>query len=199
MLARVGDIGLVFGVAGAALLSGVLMEAGLVAPLAVACAKSRACLSPEGAGAAEAIAGLGWNDVAPLTWAGGPLVTGLLGAWPRRWAAAFTADLGGGAAGSRRGRGPVHQSQTACPAHYPLLFLVGCALVVFIAEFSEPRRSRFSRQSAPEDHLLQDRRPSFVPLPRRRQLLPRDTSPPSSHTSSGPGMRNSIWPPGPGR
>jgi hypothetical protein len=27
---------------------------------------------------AEAIAGLGWNDVDPLTWAGGPLATGLL-------------------------------------------------------------------------------------------------------------------------
>jgi hypothetical protein len=51
MLARVGDLGLVFGVAGAALLSGVvLMEAGLVAPLAVACAKSPACLSPEAPG-----------------------------------------------------------------------------------------------------------------------------------------------------
>jgi hypothetical protein len=79
ILARVGDVGLVFGVAGAALLSGVvLMEAGLVAPLAVACAGSAACLAPEGAGVAAAIAGLGWNDVAPLTWAGGPLATGLL-------------------------------------------------------------------------------------------------------------------------
>jgi hypothetical protein len=79
VLARVGDLGLVFGVAGAALLSGVvLMEAGLVAPLAVACAASGACLAPEGAGVAEAVAGLGWNDVDPLTWAGGPLATGLL-------------------------------------------------------------------------------------------------------------------------
>jgi hypothetical protein len=79
VLAWVGDLGLVLGVAGAALLSGVvLMEAGLVAPLAVACAQSPACLSPEGASVAEAIAALGWNDVDPLTWAGGPLATGLL-------------------------------------------------------------------------------------------------------------------------
>jgi hypothetical protein len=79
ILAWVGDLGLVLGVAGAALLSGVvLMEAGLVAPLAVACAGSAACLAPEGAGVADAIAGLGWNDVDPLTWAGGPLATGLL-------------------------------------------------------------------------------------------------------------------------
>lgn len=56
-----------FGVAGAALLSGVvLMEAGLVAPLAVACAGSAACLAPEGAGVAEAIASLGWSNVDPL-------------------------------------------------------------------------------------------------------------------------------------
>jgi hypothetical protein len=69
----------VFGVTGAALLSGVvLMEAGLVAPLAVACAQSPACLSPEGVGVAEAIAALGWSDVDPLTCAGGPLATGLL-------------------------------------------------------------------------------------------------------------------------
>jgi hypothetical protein len=79
ILARVGDLGLVFGVAGAALLSGVtLMEAGLVAPLAVACGESPACLSPDGVGVAEAITGLGWRNVDPLTWAGGPLATGLL-------------------------------------------------------------------------------------------------------------------------
>jgi hypothetical protein len=79
ILAWVGDLGLVVGVAGAALLSGVvLMEAGLVAPLAVACAGSAACLAPEGAGVAEAIASLGWSNVDPLTWAGGPLATGLL-------------------------------------------------------------------------------------------------------------------------
>jgi hypothetical protein len=79
VLTWVGDLGLVVGVAGAALLSGVvLMEAGLVAPLAVACAGSAACLAPEGAGVADAIAGLGWNNVDPLTWAGGPLATGLL-------------------------------------------------------------------------------------------------------------------------
>jgi hypothetical protein len=79
MLAWVGNLGLVLGVAGAALLSGVvLMEAGLVAPLAEACAGSAACLAPEGAGVAEAIASLGWSDVDPLTWAGGPLATGLL-------------------------------------------------------------------------------------------------------------------------
>jgi len=79
VLTWVGDLGLVVGVAGAALLSGVvLMEAGLVAPLAVACAGSAACLAPEGAGLADAIAGLGWNNVDPLTWAGGPLATGLL-------------------------------------------------------------------------------------------------------------------------
>jgi hypothetical protein len=79
ILVWVGDLGLVVGVAGAALLSGVvLMEAGLVAPLAVACAGAAACLAPEGASVADAIAGLGWNDVDPLTWAGGPLATGLL-------------------------------------------------------------------------------------------------------------------------
>ena len=79
ILVWVGDLGLVVGVAGAALLSGVvLMEAGLVAPLAVACAGSGACLAPEGAGVAGAIARLGWNNVDPLTWAGGPLATGLL-------------------------------------------------------------------------------------------------------------------------
>jgi hypothetical protein len=79
ILARVGDLGLILGVAGAALLSGVvLMEAGLVAPLATACAQSPACLSPEGAGVAEAIASLGWRNVDPLTWAGGLLATGLL-------------------------------------------------------------------------------------------------------------------------
>jgi hypothetical protein len=79
ILVWVGNLGLVVGVAGAALLSGVvLMEAGLVAPLAVACAGAAACLAPEGASVADAIAGLGWNDVDPLTWAGGPLATGLL-------------------------------------------------------------------------------------------------------------------------
>jgi hypothetical protein len=72
ILTWVGDLGLVFGVAGAALLSGVvLMEAGLVAPLATACAQSPACLSPGGTDVAEAIAGLGWRNVDPLTWAGG--------------------------------------------------------------------------------------------------------------------------------
>jgi hypothetical protein len=71
--------GLVVGVAGAALLSGVvLMEAGLVAPLATACEQSPACLASEGAGVAEALAALGWRNVDPLTWAGGPLATGLL-------------------------------------------------------------------------------------------------------------------------
>jgi hypothetical protein len=79
VLAWVGDLGLVLGVAGAALLSGVvLMEAGLVAPLAVVCAQSPACLGPEGAVVAAAIASLGWSNVDPLTWAGGPLATGLL-------------------------------------------------------------------------------------------------------------------------
>jgi hypothetical protein len=115
LLAWVGALGLVLGVAGAALLSGVvLMEAGLVAPLALACAGSAACLSPEGAGVAEAIACLGWRNVDPLTWAGGPLATGLLllGLWP----AAFAAHVGGGAAGAGRDRAAVHQSWVACSA-----------------------------------------------------------------------------------
>jgi hypothetical protein len=61
VLVWVGDLGLVVGVAGAALLSGVvLMEAGLVAPLAVACAGSAACLAPEGPG---------WSTRSPV-WAG---------------------------------------------------------------------------------------------------------------------------------
>jgi hypothetical protein len=61
VLVWVGDLELVVGVAGAALLSGVvLMEAGLVAPLAVACAGSAACLAPRGPG---------WPTRSPV-WAG---------------------------------------------------------------------------------------------------------------------------------
>jgi hypothetical protein len=128
VLAWVGDLGLVVGVAGAALLSGVvLMEAGLVAPLAVACAQSPACLAPEGAGVAEAIAGLGWNNVDPLTWAGGPLATGLLllglvGGLLRTlrvWEAALLALAAIGVLVTNPG---LH-----APAHYPLVFV----LVVF--------------------------------------------------------------------
>jgi hypothetical protein len=128
ILAWVGDLGLVFGVAGAALLSGVvLMEAGLVAPLATACAQSSACLSPGGAGVAEAIAGLGWSNVDPLTWAGGPLATGLLllglvGGLLRSlrvWEAALLVLAAIGVLFTNPG---LH-----APAHYPLLFV----LVVF--------------------------------------------------------------------
>jgi hypothetical protein len=128
ILAWVGDLGLVFGVAGAALLSGVvLMEAGLVAPLAVACAQSPACLAPEGAGAAAAIAGLGWNNVDPLTWAGGPLATGLLllglvgglARTLRLWEAALLVLAAIGLLVTNPG---LH-----APAHYPLVFV----LVVF--------------------------------------------------------------------
>jgi hypothetical protein len=128
ILAWVGDLGLVFGVAGAALLSGVvLMEAGLVAPLAVACAGSAACLAPEGAGVAEAIAGLGWRNVDPLTWAGGPLATGLLllglaGGLLRTlrvWEAGLLVLAAIGLLFTNPG---LH-----APAHYPLLFM----LVVF--------------------------------------------------------------------
>jgi hypothetical protein len=128
VLAWVGDLGLVFGVAGAALLSGVvLMEAGLVAPLAVACAQSPACLGPEGASVAEAIAGLGWNNVDPLTWAGGPLATGLLllglaGGLLRSlrvWEAGLLVLAAIGLVFTNPG---LH-----APAHYPLLFV----LVVF--------------------------------------------------------------------
>jgi hypothetical protein len=115
-------------VAGAALLSGVvLMEAGLVAPLAVARASSAACLAPERAGAAEAIAGLGWSNVDPLTWAGGPLATGLLllglvGGLLRTlriWEAALLVLAAIGLVFTNPG---LH-----APAHYPLLFV----LVVF--------------------------------------------------------------------
>jgi hypothetical protein len=128
LLAWVGDLGLVFGVAGAALLSGVvLMEAGLVAPLAVACAGSAACLAPEGAGVAEAIASLGWRNVDPLTWAGGQLATGLLllglaGGLLRTlrvWEAALLVLAAIGLVFTNPG---LH-----APAHYPLLFV----LVVF--------------------------------------------------------------------
>jgi hypothetical protein len=128
ILAWVGDLGLVFGVAGAALLSGVtLMEAGLVAPLATACAQSPACLSPEGAGVAEAIAALGWRNVDPLTWAGGPLATGLLllalaGGLLRTlrvWEAALLVLAAIGLVFTNPG---LH-----APAHYPLGFM----LVVF--------------------------------------------------------------------
>jgi hypothetical protein len=128
ILAWVGDLGLVFGVAGAALLSGVvLMEAGLVAPLAVACAGSAACLAREGAGVAEAIASLGWSNVDPLTWAGGPLATGLLllglaGGLLRTlrvWEAGLLVLAAIGLVFTNPG---LH-----APAHYPLLFM----LVVF--------------------------------------------------------------------
>jgi hypothetical protein len=128
ILAWVGALGLAFGVAGAALLSGVvLMEAGLVAPLAVACAQSPACLGPEGAGVAEAIASLGWSNVDPLTWAGGPLATGLLllglvGGLLRSlrvWEAALLVLAAVGLVFTNPG---LH-----APAHYPLLFV----LVVF--------------------------------------------------------------------
>jgi hypothetical protein len=128
VLAWVGDLGLVVGVAGAALLSGVvLMEAGLVAPLAVACAGSAACLAAEGAGVAEAIAGLGWRNVDPLTWAGGPLATGLLllglvGGLLRSlrvWEAGLLVLAAIGLVFTNPG---LH-----APAHYPLLFV----LVVF--------------------------------------------------------------------
>jgi hypothetical protein len=133
ILAWVGDLGLVLGVAGAALLSGViLMEAGLVAPLAVACAQSPACLAPEGAAVAEAIAGLGWSDVDPLTWAGGPLATGLLllgvaGGLLRSlrvWEAALLVLAEVGVLVTNPG---LH-----APAHYPLVFVlvVFCSLAV---------------------------------------------------------------------
>jgi hypothetical protein len=116
----------VFGVTGAALLSGVvLMEAGLVAPLAVACAQSPACLSPEGVGVAEAIAALGWSDVDPLTWAGGPLATGLLllglaGGLLRTlrvWEAALLVLAAIGLLFTNPG---LH-----APAQYPLVFVLG--------------------------------------------------------------------------
>ena len=128
VLAWVGDLGLVVGVAGAALLSGVvLMEAGLVAPLAEACAQSPACLSPDNASVAEAIAALGWRNVDPLTWAGGPLATGLLllGAAGgllrtlRVWEAALLVLAAIGLVLTNPG---LH-----APAHYPLVFV----LVVF--------------------------------------------------------------------
>jgi hypothetical protein len=133
VLVWVEDLGLVVGVAGAALLSRVvLMEAGLVAPLAVACAQSPACLSPESASVAQAIAGLGWSNVDPLTWAGGPLATGLLllglvGGLLRSlrvWEAALLVLAGTGVLFTNPG---LH-----APAHYPLLFVlvVFCSLAV---------------------------------------------------------------------
>jgi hypothetical protein len=76
---------------------------------------------------AEATAGLGWNDVAPLTWAGGPLATGLLllglaGGLLRSlrvWEAALLVLAAIGLLAANPG---LH-----APAHYPLLFV----LVVF--------------------------------------------------------------------
>jgi hypothetical protein len=146
LLAVVGALGLVFGVAGAALLSGVvLMEAGLVAPLAVACAGSAACLAPEGAGVADAIASVGWSNVDPLTWAGGPLATGLLllglvGGLLRSlrvWEAALLVLAAIGVLFTNPG---LH-----APAQYPLVFM----LVVFgslavrrlTGEVADPGRS----------------------------------------------------------
>jgi hypothetical protein len=146
LLAVVGALGLVLGVAGAALLSGVvLMEAGLVAPLAVACAGSAACLAPEGAGVADAIASLGWSNVDPLIWAGGPLATGLLllglvGGLLRSlrvWEAALLVLAAIGVLFTNPG---LH-----APAQYPLVFM----LVVFgslavrrlTGEVADPGRS----------------------------------------------------------
>lgn len=67
------------GAAGAALLSGVvLMEAGLVAPLAKACASAPPCLSTADAPFAQEFARLGWGDVPPLGWSGVALAFGVL-------------------------------------------------------------------------------------------------------------------------
>jgi hypothetical protein len=152
VLAWVGALGLVVGVAGAALLSGVvLMEAGLVAPLAVACAQSPACLGPEGAGVAEAIASLGWSNVDPLTWAGGPLATGLLllglvGGLLRSlrvWEAALLVLAAIGVLFTNPG---LH-----APAHYPLVFvlLVFCSLAFRWLTGRVPAADRSSAGPAP--------------------------------------------------
>jgi hypothetical protein len=76
---------------------------------------------------ADAIAGLGWSNVDPLTWAGGPLATGLLllglvGGLLRSlrvWEAALLVLAAIGLLFTNPG---LH-----APAHYPLLFV----LVVF--------------------------------------------------------------------
>jgi hypothetical protein len=68
----------VIGVSGAAMLSGVLlMEVGLVAPLAEACAASPSC--PSDAPFAARVADLGWAAIPPLGWAGILFAVGLLG------------------------------------------------------------------------------------------------------------------------
>lgn len=68
----------VIGMSGAAMLSGVLlMEVGLVAPLAEACAASPSCLSD--AVFASRVADLGWAAIPPLGWAGILFAVGLLG------------------------------------------------------------------------------------------------------------------------
>jgi hypothetical protein len=145
LLAWTGDLGLVLGVAGAALLSGVvLMEAGLVAPLAVACAHSPACLSPGSASVAGAIASLGWSNVDPLTWAGGPLATGLLllglvGGLLRSlrvWEAVLLVLAAIGVLATNPG---LH-----APAHYPLLFMlvVFCSLAFRWLTGREPAADR---------------------------------------------------------
>jgi RNA polymerase sigma-70 factor (ECF subfamily) len=81
---------------------------------------------------AEAIAGLGWSDVDPLTWAGGPLATGLLllgvaGGLLRSlrvWEAALLVLAEVGVLVTNPG---LH-----APAHYPLVFVlvVFCSLAV---------------------------------------------------------------------
>jgi hypothetical protein len=128
VLAWVGDPGLVFGVAGAALLSGVvLMEAGLVAPLATACAQSPACWGPRARRWPRPSPG--WAGTMRTRWPGpgGPLATGLLllglaGGLLRSlrvWEAALLVLAAIGVLFTNPG---LH-----APAHYPLLFV----LVVF--------------------------------------------------------------------
>jgi hypothetical protein len=76
----------VIAASGAAMLSGVLlMEVGLVAPLAEACAGSSSCLSD--APFAARVAELGWAAIPPLGWAGILLTVGLLGLAVTGWVA----------------------------------------------------------------------------------------------------------------
>lgn len=78
-IAVVAHAATVVGAAGAALLAGVvLMEAGLVAPLAKACASAQPCLQTADAPFAQEFARLGWGDVPPLGWSGVALAFGVL-------------------------------------------------------------------------------------------------------------------------
>jgi hypothetical protein len=78
-IALTAHVGAIVAAAGAAMLSGVvLMETGLVAPLAEACTNGGVCQAPANLAFADEFARLGWLDVPPLGWAGIPLLFGII-------------------------------------------------------------------------------------------------------------------------